>query len=483
MVYRVAGPSEVLAITGSFITDPDIVLAKKKWIWPGQKWVRIDLTPVNYTFQVQAMSAEKLPFILPAVFTIGPKVDCNESMLKYAKLMSTHDKRSTHVTELVQGVIEGETRVLAASMTMEEIFRGTKSFKQEVFDKVQLELDQFGLRIYNANVKQLVDVPGHEYFSYLGQKTQMEAANQAKIDVEEAKKKGEIGAKERRGLTAQNAAKIDAETRIVSTQREGEGKKEEVRVRSDVQIFQNQKEADVAEANAKLAAMKADWGKNAQLAEVEAAKAVALREAELQKELEQKNALTRTERLKAELLSKASVDYDIQVQGANSELYRKQKAAEAVFYEKQKQAEAQKANADAVFYAKQKAADGELYAKQKEAEGITAIAKAQGAYLSTLLKELNGNYGALRDYIMINSGMFQEIAKINAEGVRGLQPKISIWSGANGGGEGSSGGAMKDVAGVYKMLPPMFQTVHEQTGMLPPAWLGTLPDSKNSTSS
>ena len=43
--------------------------------------------------------------------------------------------------------------------------------------------------IYNANVKQLVDVPGHEYFSYLGQKTQMEAANQAKIDVSEAKMK------------------------------------------------------------------------------------------------------------------------------------------------------------------------------------------------------------------------------------------------------------------------------------------------------
>jgi len=64
---------------------------------------------------------------------------------------------------------------------MEEIFKGTKEFKREVFEKVQLELNQFGLLIYNANVKQLVDVQGHEYFSYLGQKTQMEAANQAKV--------------------------------------------------------------------------------------------------------------------------------------------------------------------------------------------------------------------------------------------------------------------------------------------------------------
>lgn len=39
----------------------------------------------------------------------------------------------------------GETRVLAASMAMEQIFKISKEFKQEVFDKVKLELNQFGL--------------------------------------------------------------------------------------------------------------------------------------------------------------------------------------------------------------------------------------------------------------------------------------------------------------------------------------------------
>ncbi|KAJ0965100.1 hypothetical protein J5N97_026238 [Dioscorea zingiberensis] len=34
-------------------------------------------------------------------------------------------------------------------MTMEEIFKGTKSFKEEVFEKVQLELNQLGLLIYS----------------------------------------------------------------------------------------------------------------------------------------------------------------------------------------------------------------------------------------------------------------------------------------------------------------------------------------------
>ncbi|CAH2044402.1 unnamed protein product [Thlaspi arvense] len=439
-MYKVATASEYLAITGAGIED--IKLSKKSWVFPWQSCTVFDVSPVNYTFKVQAMSAEKLPFILPAVFTIGPRVDDPEALILYARLISPHDKQSNHVNELVEGVIEGETRVLAASMTMEEIFKGTKEFKKEVFDKVQLELDQFGLLIYNANVKQLVDVPGHEYFSYLGQKTQMEAANQARIDVSEAKMKGEIGAKERNGLTLQNAAKIDAESKIISMQRQGEGTKEEIRVKTEIKVFENQKEADVAKANAELAMKKAAWTKDAQVAEVEAAKAVALREAELQTQVEKMNALTRTEKLKAEFLSKASVEYETKVQEANWELYNKQKQAEAILYEKQKEAEAQRAAADAAFYS-----------KQKEAEGLVALA----------------------NFLMINNGSYLEIAKINAVAVKDLQPKISVWNhGGEQGTSGGSGNAMKDIAGLYKMLPPVLDTVYEQTGMQPPAWIGTL---------
>ncbi|KAJ4951528.1 hypothetical protein NE237_028360 [Protea cynaroides] len=374
-------------------------------------------------------------------------VDDDLSLLKYAKLISPHNKLFNHIKELVQGIIKGETRVLAASMTMEEIFKGTKEFKQEVFEKVQLELNQFGLLIYNANVKQLVDVPGHEYFSYLGHKTQMEAANQAKVDVVEAKMKGE------------NAAKIDAETRIISTQRQGDGKKEDIKVRTAVNIFENLKEAEVAEANGELATKKAGWARQSQIAEVEATKAVAIREAKLQMELEQMNALTRTEKLKAEFLSKAYVEYETKicnllcVQQANWKLYKIQKEVEGVLYGKEKEAGAQKAIAEASCYARQQL--------------------AQGIYLSTFLGALGGNYGAPRDYLMINGGMFQEMAKINAESMKGGNSGSEIDDGTTG----SSGTTMKEMAGVYWMLPPLFKIVHEQTGMLPPAWMGSIPDS------
>jgi hypothetical protein len=70
--FVVAGPSEYLAITGWGIDD--VKLAKKAWVFAGQKCSRFDISPVNYEFNVEAMSSEKLAFNLPAVFTIGPKI-------------------------------------------------------------------------------------------------------------------------------------------------------------------------------------------------------------------------------------------------------------------------------------------------------------------------------------------------------------------------------------------------------------------------
>ncbi|GFP98571.1 flotillin-like protein 3, partial [Phtheirospermum japonicum] len=223
----------------------------------------------------------------------------------------------------------------------------------------------------------------------------------------------------------------------------------------------------------------AGLAKEAKFAEVEADKAVALRDAELQKKVEEMNALTRTEKLRDEFLSKASVEYETKVQEANWELYKKQKAAEAYLYQKQKEADAQKAAAEATFFACKQTVDGDFYAKVKEAQGLQALAEAQGTYVRTLLDALGGDYAALRDYLMTSDGMYQEVAKISAEAVRGLQPKISIWTGGGGMTTTTSTSAMNEVAGVYKMLPPLFETVHHQTGMAPPAWMGTLAGSSD----
>lgn len=137
-------------------------------------------------------------------------------------------------------------------------------------------------------------------------------------------------------------------------------------------------------------------------------------------------------------------------------------------------AAADKAIAATALFAQQQAIDGNFYAKKKEAEGLKAMAETQGTYLSSLLGALGGNYTALRDYIMITGGIYQQLAKSNAEAIQGLKPKISIWNNADARGD-SDANSMEDIAKIYKMLPPLLKTVQNQTGMLPPSWMGTLP--------
>ena len=85
------------------------------------------------------MTLEKLQFALPAVFTIGPENEM-EALRKYALLLSggnrqiEQDSRKSshsHVMDIVKGIIEGETRVIVSSMTMEEIFKERQIFKNK----------------------------------------------------------------------------------------------------------------------------------------------------------------------------------------------------------------------------------------------------------------------------------------------------------------------------------------------------------------
>ncbi|KAJ3553308.1 hypothetical protein NPX13_g10915 [Xylaria arbuscula] len=187
MSYKVAAPDEYLAITGMNIKN--VHITKAAWVLPFQRCTRFSVQPHDYAMNLQAMTKEKLQFLLPVVFTIGPDVnarganakfvsdansgehaheeDRGDALMKYAMLLadtSVKEKEAQYLENIVKGIIEGETRVLVSSMTMEEIFTEREEFKRRIFRNIQGELDQFGLKIYNANVKELKDAVGSTYF-------------------------------------------------------------------------------------------------------------------------------------------------------------------------------------------------------------------------------------------------------------------------------------------------------------------------------
>lgn len=60
---------------------------------PLQKVTKFQVTPMDFSLSLQAMTIEKLKFSLPAVFTIGPDDD-EAALTKYAVLLTGQDERS-----------------------------------------------------------------------------------------------------------------------------------------------------------------------------------------------------------------------------------------------------------------------------------------------------------------------------------------------------------------------------------------------------
>ncbi len=456
---------------------------------------------------LQAMTREKLQFLLPVVFTIGPDIndrganvrnhhlpephysgagseghpasddhahdrrreDQGDALMKYAMLLadsgSSKGPNSHQFLEnIVKGIIEGETRVLVSSMTMEEIFTEREVFKRRIFRNIQSELDQFGLKIYNANVKELKDAPNSIYFESLSRKAHEGATNQARIDVAEAQLRGNVGESQRKGEQEREIAKIHAETAVQKTERDIER----------------------AQAEAVLATRKTELNRDVEIARISATRKTEAQDELLKRDVQVKRAGAEMERLRATDVVKATIAREAKQQAADAKAYEIEAEAKANFEKGKQAAEAgvyklkvdtdatnykTKQDAEAWSYAAVRNAEANLQKKLKEAEGMAAMADAY----AKMSQALGGPAGLLQ-YMMIEKGTYVELAKANAEAIRGLQPKISVWNtGAEAGsGEGAPGGgnqsSVATMRNIYQMLPPLMTTINEQTGITLPEW-------------
>jgi len=480
--YHVSEPSSYLAITGVGIEG--VQVKKKAFILPFQKVCKFSITPFDFSLNMQAMTVEKLNFSLPAVFTIGPD-DNNDALTKYAVLLTGNTEGSgnaatktgvigvaegrNHVQSIVKGIIEGETRSIVSTMTMEELFKERRLFRDKVIKNVQTELDQFGLKIYNANVKELQDTPGSEYFAYLSRKAHEGALNQAKVDVAEARMKGEVGESQRQGQAKQEIAKIHAETAVQETKRK----------------------AEKAQADSELTATEIDIEKRLNLERINAARAAEQRDTELQKAVELKRAEMELERQRATTVTKAITQREIDQEKAKAQLYTQErkaegeklqqqaitdakvyhatKDAEASFFTTQQDAKGQFERARLQAEAKKLEADAAFYAKKQQAAGLVEMANAYGAMANVL-----GGPQGLMHWLMLERGTYEKMAAANAQAIQGLQPKINVWNTGNTEGVDSTA----PIRNLFQTLPPMLETIQQQTGMMPPSWLAQMPEAE-----
>ena len=283
----------------------------------------------------------------------------------------------------------------------------------------------------------------------------------SRIDVAEAQLRGNVGEAKRKGEQEREISKIHAETAVAKTERDIER----------------------AQAEAVLDKKKAELNRDVEVARVAAQRSIETRDEELKREVQTKRALAEMERLRATDVVRAQIERESKQEAADAKAYEIEAEAKANF-EKQKQgAEAgaykvkvdtdaaayrTRQNAEAWSHATVTQAQARLENETKNAQGMLAMAEAYAK-----MSEAFGGPAGLLQYMMIEKGTYVELAKANAEAIRGLQPKISIWNtGAEAGaaeGSGAQGGtaAMRNI---YQMLPPLMTTINEQTGITLPEW-------------
>jgi flotillin len=76
---------------------------------------------------------------------------------------------------------------------------------------------------------------------------------------------------------------------------------------------------------------------------------------------------------------------------------------------------------------------------------------------------------ALR-YLMVERNMYQDLAESNAKALQGLSPKISLWNTGGSAADGGKGG-FGGLGGIMQSLPPLVDTIEDQTGLQPPKWM------------
>ncbi|XWV25879.1 hypothetical protein QJ857_gp1202 [Tupanvirus soda lake] len=427
--FRSVPANRYMAKTGPFVKG--VHVSRKTFQWPFQRIKIINLEPINYHFLGSNMSKELVPFKLPLTFTVSPKHPEKDpdGFIKYATRLGDMDHEG--VKNIIGGIVNGETRGFVGGMTIEQIFNDKDAFRKHVVERVQQDLDQFGLEIHNANIEEMHDTEGNSYFENLKKKALEGALSQSRVAVAEARKEGDIGEKQREVITRKERSVLEADAKQTETQ-------------------QNQKMSDYSR---ELEITYTNNRQQEELVKIQAHQATESKRIEVESELNKRKQAQELERLRSEQVVYATAE------------------AEAMLKKAEAEAEAKKIKAEADFFAKNKEADGLRVVLEAQAKGLSEIYE-----VSKTNPEMAAFYLALDKGVFNRDGLFTVLAEKQASAIRELNPKINIWNTGNT----PTDSYTNVISGLGKTIPPMLDAIQQQTGIKLPNFLVESPNKQES---
>ncbi len=172
-----------------------------------QDFAYMDLDPIQIEVPLKgALSMENIRVNVPSVFTVAIGTDAQTMQNAAIRLLGLGTQE---IKEQARDIIFGQLRQVIASMKIEDINRDRDKFLESIQTSLEPELKKIGLVLINVNITDITDESG--YIEAIGRKAAAIAIQQAKIDVAEQEKKGQIGvaeAERERAISVANATKV-----------------------------------------------------------------------------------------------------------------------------------------------------------------------------------------------------------------------------------------------------------------------------------
>lgn len=415
-LYRRCPSNKVLVIYGRMSGSKTVQCyhGGGTFVWPLiQGYAFLELTPRTIHIPLKgALSHQNIRINIPSTFTIAVGVTPEVMNNAAVRILELSNKE---IESMATEIIIGQLRLTVASLRIEEINQDRECFLEAIKRNIEPELHKIGLTLLNVNITDITDES--DYISSIGMKASSMAVNQAKIDVSEQEKQGEIG---------RSQAEMEKRIKVAT-------------YNAEANFGENESRGNMATSAARLAEIQADADKRSQIAKE-------IAELEIQKA----KAATRAQQLEAEEIVPQEIKRRMIQIDAEAEAQRNVLIA--------------RGEAEAI-----------LAVREAEAEGIRKLLSAKAIGYKELMMACGDDAKSAATMLLVEK--LEEIVKLQVEAIKNIKiDKITVWDSGNGNGEGSS--TSNFISQFTKSLPALHD-IASLAGLELPQYLGKVNHDKN----
>jgi flotillin len=429
-----------------------------------QDYRYLSLEPIQIEIPLRgALSMENIRVNVPSVFTVAigtqPDVMTNAAI----RLL---DLNVQEIRKQAEEIIFGQLRQVIASMKIEDINRDRDTFLEHIQNSVEPELKKIGLVLINVNITDIQDESG--YIDAIGQKAASQAIQQARADVADEVKQGEIrvagaerdkvvqvaSANKEREIGTRQAQREQA-VRVAELEKEQTVGEQTAAFQRDVQVKQAEQNKRVAVAEANAKAVDGENIADAKIAQSQATLLVQRAEAYERGESRKREAEAAVIEIQNRAMAKAALADAERIEAEQRAKFEAPAKAQKATIVVEAEAEAEKRRLEAegeasAIYAKLEAeARGQYEILAKKGEGLQRIVEACG--------------GAQQAFQLMMLEHLEHLADASAKAISNIKfDKVVVWE--NGGANGRSNTAdfLHKMAGT---LPPMLHVMRDIGGI------------------